>query len=112
MNGNYYENDFYVQCSHCKNKHVKSARVYTAPDEYGMRALVCPACGGRIFSRISETETQRILIERLQAITEKAMLKGKKITFEMQGEVGTDSQTVCNLALWLAELENLVDSWE
>lgn len=112
MNGNYYENNVYVQCQHCKDKHMKSARIQDAPEEYGMSALICHKCSGRSFSRPIETETQRILIQRLQAITENAMLKGKKITFEMQGEAGTDSQTVCNFALWLAELEKLVDSWE
>jgi hypothetical protein len=91
---------------------MKSARIHDAPDEYGMSALICPRCGGRSFSRISETEMQKILIERLQAITEKAMLKGKKIIFEIHGEVGTDSQTVCNFALWLREFEKLVDSWK
>lgn len=41
--------DAVVQCTRCKNKHLKSDRVETKPDRSGLRTLACPRCGGHSF---------------------------------------------------------------
>lgn len=47
--------DIYVQCTRCRNKHMESDRVESAPDRYGMRTLKCPKCGGHNFYKLDAT---------------------------------------------------------
>lgn len=50
--------DMYVQCTRCRNKHMKSARVETAPDKHGLRTMACPRCGGHRYYKIDDNSNR------------------------------------------------------
>jgi predicted nucleic-acid-binding Zn-ribbon protein len=49
-----WEHDIYVQCTRCRNKHMESDRVETAPDKYGLRTMACPRCGGHNYYKLDD----------------------------------------------------------
>ncbi len=48
------EHDIYVQCTRCRNKHMESERIETAPDKYGLKTMACPRCGGHSYYKLDD----------------------------------------------------------
>jgi predicted nucleic-acid-binding Zn-ribbon protein len=47
-----HEHDIHVQCTRCRNKHMESDRIESAPDKLGMRTMTCPRCSGHNYYRL------------------------------------------------------------
>lgn len=44
--------DALVKCTRCRNTHLESARIESAPNKTGMTTMICPRCGGHSFYRL------------------------------------------------------------
>ncbi len=53
-----YAHDIAVQCCRCRNKHMGSDRVDSAPNKWGMRTALCPRCGATNFYRLDKQENE------------------------------------------------------